>query len=32
MADVEGRDRDFEQDLINWQRDMVSRSDAAGEE
>jgi phosphoglucomutase len=32
MADVEGRDRDFEQDLINWQRKMVSRADAAGEE
>ncbi|MDR2747705.1 MAG: phosphatidylglycerol lysyltransferase [Treponema sp.] len=32
MADVEGRNRDFEKDLINWQRGMVSRSDAAGEE
>jgi phosphoglucomutase len=32
MADVEGGNRDFEGDLINWQRDMVGRSDAAGEE
>jgi phosphoglucomutase len=32
MADVEGRDRGFEQDLIGWQRRMVSRADAAGEE
>ncbi|MDR0401361.1 MAG: phosphatidylglycerol lysyltransferase [Treponema sp.] len=32
MADVEGRDRGFEQDLIGWQRRMVSRADAAEEE
>jgi phosphoglucomutase len=32
MADVEGRDIEFERDLINWQRGMVGRSDAAGEE
>jgi phosphoglucomutase len=32
MADAEGRDRNFEQDLIGWQRRMVSRADAAGEE
>jgi phosphoglucomutase len=32
MADAEGRDREFERDLINWQRGMVGRSDAAGEE
>ncbi|MDR3173601.1 MAG: phosphatidylglycerol lysyltransferase, partial [Treponema sp.] len=32
MADVEGGNRDFERDLINWQRGMVSRSDTAGEE
>jgi phosphoglucomutase len=31
MADVEGRDRGFEEDLIGWQRRMVSRADAAGE-
>jgi phosphoglucomutase len=32
MADAEGRDRGFEEELIAWQRDMVSRADAAGEE
>jgi phosphoglucomutase len=32
MADAEGRDQGFEQDLIGWQRRMVSRADAAGEE
>jgi phosphoglucomutase len=32
MADAEGRDWGFEEDLIAWQRGMVSRADAAGEE
>jgi hypothetical protein len=30
MADVEGRDRSFERDLIFWQRRMVMEADAAG--
>jgi hypothetical protein len=28
MADAEGRDRGFEEELIAWQRDMVGRADA----
>jgi phosphoglucomutase len=30
MADVEGRDRGFERDLISWQRRMVAEADSAG--
>jgi phosphoglucomutase len=29
MADVEGQDRDFERDLIFWQRRMVAEADSA---
>jgi phosphoglucomutase len=32
MADAEGRDWGFEEDLIAWQRGMVCRADAMGEE